>query len=48
MPRGGHFTAMKEPELLAEDLRGFFRACGSGLQLGGMAAAGGGGSVAGS
>jgi pimeloyl-ACP methyl ester carboxylesterase len=26
MPRGGHFTAMEEPELLAEDLRGFFRA----------------------
>jgi hypothetical protein len=25
MPRGGHFTAMEEPELLAEDLRGFFR-----------------------
>jgi pimeloyl-ACP methyl ester carboxylesterase len=26
MPRGGHFTAMEEPQLLAEDLRGFFRA----------------------
>jgi pimeloyl-ACP methyl ester carboxylesterase len=25
MPRGGHFTAMEEPELLAEDLRAFFR-----------------------
>jgi pimeloyl-ACP methyl ester carboxylesterase len=25
MPCGGHFTAMEEPELLAEDLRGFFR-----------------------
>jgi pimeloyl-ACP methyl ester carboxylesterase len=25
MPRGGHFAAMEEPELLAEDLRGFFR-----------------------
>ena len=25
MPRGGHFTAMEEPELLARDLRGFFR-----------------------
>jgi pimeloyl-ACP methyl ester carboxylesterase len=25
MPRGGHFTAMEEPELLAEDLCGFFR-----------------------
>jgi pimeloyl-ACP methyl ester carboxylesterase len=26
VPRGGHFTAMEEPELLAEDLRVFFRA----------------------
>jgi pimeloyl-ACP methyl ester carboxylesterase len=25
MPRGGHFTAMEEPELLAEDLCAFFR-----------------------
>ena len=25
MPRGGHFSAMEEPELLAEDLRAFFR-----------------------
>lgn len=25
MPRGGHFAAMEEPELLAEDLRAFFR-----------------------
>ena len=25
MPRGGHFAAAEEPELLAEDLRGFFR-----------------------
>ena len=25
MPRGGHFSAMEEPELLAEDLRVFFR-----------------------
>jgi pimeloyl-ACP methyl ester carboxylesterase len=25
MPRGGHFPAMEEPELLAEDLRAFFR-----------------------
>ena len=25
MPRGGHFAAMEEPELLAEDLRTFFR-----------------------
>jgi pimeloyl-ACP methyl ester carboxylesterase len=26
MPRGGHFAAMEEPELLAEDLRTWFRA----------------------
>ncbi|MCK8486894.1 alpha/beta hydrolase [Paenibacillus sp. MBLB2552] len=25
MPRGGHFTAMEEPELMAEDIREFFR-----------------------
>ena len=25
MPRGGHFAAMEEPELLAEDVRAFFR-----------------------
>ena len=25
MPRGGHFAAWEEPELLAEDLREFFR-----------------------
>lgn len=25
MARGGHFTAMEEPELLAQDLRGVFR-----------------------
>ncbi|WP_312441504.1 epoxide hydrolase family protein [Lacrimispora sp.] len=25
MPRGGHFTAMEEPELLADDIRAFFR-----------------------
>jgi pimeloyl-ACP methyl ester carboxylesterase len=25
MPRGGHFAAMEEPELLAEDIRSFFR-----------------------
>jgi len=24
-PRGGHFLALEEPELLAEDLRRFFR-----------------------
>jgi len=26
MPRGGHFAAMEEPELLAEDIRSWFRA----------------------
>lgn len=26
MPRGGHFPALEEPELLAQDLRAFFRA----------------------
>lgn len=25
IPRGGHFTAMEEPELLAEDIRAFYR-----------------------
>lgn len=25
MPRDGHFTALEEPELLAADLRNFFR-----------------------
>ena len=25
MPRGGHFAAWEEPELLAQDLREFFR-----------------------
>ena len=25
MPRGGHFAAMEEPELLARDIRAFFR-----------------------
>jgi hypothetical protein len=25
MPRGGHFPAAEEPELLAEDIRRFFR-----------------------
>ena len=25
MPRGGHFAAMEEPELLAQDIRAFFR-----------------------
>jgi pimeloyl-ACP methyl ester carboxylesterase len=26
MPRGGHFAAMEEPALLAEDIRTWFRA----------------------
>jgi microsomal epoxide hydrolase len=25
MPRGGHFAAMEEPELLAQDIRQFLR-----------------------
>ena len=25
MPRGGHFAALEEPDLLVEDIRGFFR-----------------------
>jgi hypothetical protein len=25
MPRGGHFAAMEEPALLAEDIRAWFR-----------------------
>ena len=25
MPRGGHFAAMEEPDLLMDDVRGFFR-----------------------
>jgi pimeloyl-ACP methyl ester carboxylesterase len=25
MPRGGHFAAMEEPDLLAEDIRTWFR-----------------------
>jgi len=25
MPRGGHFAAMEEPQLLVEDVRKFFR-----------------------
>jgi len=25
MPRGGHFAAWEEPELLAQDIRDFFR-----------------------
>jgi hypothetical protein len=30
MPRGGHFAAMEEPELLAEDIRIWFRVFRSG------------------
>jgi pimeloyl-ACP methyl ester carboxylesterase len=25
MPKGGHFAAMEQPELLAQDIREFFR-----------------------
>lgn len=25
MPRGGHFAALEEPQLLAEEIRAFFR-----------------------
>jgi microsomal epoxide hydrolase len=25
LPRGGHFAAMEEPELFAEDIRAFYR-----------------------
>jgi pimeloyl-ACP methyl ester carboxylesterase len=25
MPRGGHFAAMEQPDLLAQDIREFFR-----------------------
>jgi hypothetical protein len=25
MPRGGHFAALEEPELLVDDIRSFFR-----------------------
>jgi pimeloyl-ACP methyl ester carboxylesterase len=25
MPKGGHFAALEQPELLAEEVRGFFR-----------------------
>jgi len=25
MPRGGHFAALEEPQLLVEDIRTFFR-----------------------
>jgi hypothetical protein len=29
MPRGGHFAALEEPELLVEDVRAFYRDLGS-------------------
>ncbi|ANS73233.1 multidrug MFS transporter [Paenibacillus yonginensis] len=32
MPRGGHFPAMEEPELFAEDIRAFFRPYRAGLK----------------
>ncbi|MHB1405023.1 MAG: alpha/beta fold hydrolase [Desulfitobacteriaceae bacterium] len=32
MPRGGHFAALEEPELLAEDMRLFFRSLRKGEQ----------------
>jgi microsomal epoxide hydrolase len=32
MPRGGHFAAMEEPQLLAEDLRAWFRGFRSGTE----------------
>jgi pimeloyl-ACP methyl ester carboxylesterase len=32
MPRGGHFAAMEEPDLLAEDVRAFFRPLRSTVQ----------------
>jgi pimeloyl-ACP methyl ester carboxylesterase len=31
MPRGGHFAAMEEPELLVNDIRAFFRPLRAGL-----------------
>lgn len=31
MPRGGHFPAPEEPELLAADIREFFRPLQAGL-----------------
>jgi microsomal epoxide hydrolase len=32
MPRGGHFAAMEEPDLLVDDIRAFFRPLRSGVQ----------------
>jgi pimeloyl-ACP methyl ester carboxylesterase len=34
MPRGGHFAAWEEPELLAQEVRAFFRPLRSGASLG--------------
>jgi microsomal epoxide hydrolase len=34
MPRGGHFAAMEEPELLVEDIRTFFRPLRSAIAAG--------------
>ena len=34
MPRGGHFAAMEEPELLVDDIRAFFRPLRSALAAG--------------
>jgi hypothetical protein len=34
MASGGHFAAMEEPELLAEDIRAFFRPLRSRIALG--------------
>jgi hypothetical protein len=32
-PRGGHFAAVEEPQVVAEDLAAFFREIGTGLEL---------------
>ncbi|MGY0620566.1 alpha/beta fold hydrolase [Lysobacter sp. A378] len=29
MPKGGHFAAMEQPQLLAEEIRAFFRPLGT-------------------
>jgi len=39
MPSGGHFAAMEEPELLAKDIRAFFRPLRSQIALGASQAA---------
>jgi hypothetical protein len=33
MPKGGHFAAMEEPELLVDDIRAFFRPLRSRIAL---------------